>query len=180
VIVNLLVFALLELDPGIYNLIALSDRSIVDGKFWTIITPAFVHFGIFHLLLNMAVLWYYGQILEGILGKRYYLLLYFLSAATANIFSYFGHVNMEQTAFYSGGASGPIYGLIGAFVALHLRWRMIPAEVAGRLGTWALLFIVAGFALRGTVLGALDNWAHLGGAAGGFVLIYLFPRPGGR
>ena len=177
---NLLVYVTLQIYPQFLGFLLLSQDSLVQGRLWTILTPSFMHVGALHLICNLWFLWVYGPVVEGLLGKRKFLLLYLFSGISASALSYYGNIHLDGNPYAGIGASGPLFGLMGAILGVHLRWKMIPPSEVRRLSAWGVGLIILGFALRGSAFDLIDTWAHLGGALGGFVLAYLLPRPGGN
>ena len=87
---------------------------ISDGEWWRLLTPMFLHGGIMHLLFNMFSLFIFGPELEKIAGKARFLTIYLLSGIFANIATFF----LQDPEYASVGASGAIFGILGAFGAL--------------------------------------------------------------
>lgn len=178
---NALVFLVLYQSDTLLPYFILADWPFHDGRWWTLLTPSFTHLSVFHLALNLYFLYLYGPVIEGLLGKTRYLLLYLFSSVTASVASLYGNVIIGNGHFAGIGASGPLFGLVGALLAIHLRWAMVPADSVKRLGMWALAFIVIGFLVpSGSILDRIDHWGHLGGFLGGFFCMYAMPRPSGR
>jgi membrane associated rhomboid family serine protease len=143
-------------------------RSTVgDGQVWRLVTSGFVHDGPIHLGLNMLGLYILGSMLEPALGRMRFGVVYFVSLLAGS----FGALIFEP-ALGTVGASGAIFGLMGAAVVLF-RNRGIPLMESG-LGFWLLLNLAISFR-PGISLGG-----HLGGFVGGllvaFVLIELPER----
>lgn len=174
------IHGLIQVSPEAALWLTFTPEALREGFYWTVITASFVHFGIFHLLANCLCLWSYGPILEGILGKIRFIALFLISALTAGLTSWIGNVIIEGHYSAGVGASGPLFGAMGAVLALYLRWGMMGRFQPWRLARFALIFVVVGFLLRNTFLGFFDNWGHLGGYLGGFLLMYILPRPQGR
>jgi rhomboid protease GluP len=137
--------------------------AIAAGEYWRLLTPVFLHAGLLHLALNSYALLVFGPGLEGILGPRWFAALYFLSGLTASATSY----ALSFRLAYSVGASGAVFGLLGAWVALHWRRRHLSRQA--REGLSGLLVLVAVNVAFGFAVPAIDNLAHLGGLAGGLV-----------
>ena len=140
-----------------------------DGQWWRLVSALFLHFGIVHLVLNMAALWDIGRVIENLLGRWRFVALYLGAGVTGNMVS----LAIQGNQAVSGGASGAIYGLYGAFLVWlwHTRGQIDPAE-------FRRLFLVAGgFTLVSLSLGLLipgiDNAAHLGGLISGALLAPL-------
>ena len=144
---------------------------IQQHEYYRIITCLFLHFGIEHLLNNMVMLGALGWNLELEIGKVRFLVIYFVSGIAGNILSLFYDLSTENPAV-SAGASGAIFGLMGAllYVVILNRGRL------GRLSGRGMLIMVAlslyfGFASSGVV-----NFAHIGGLVSGFILAVILYR----
>ena len=180
-LLNAIVFLLIKTtDWNVWGPLILTPFSFQQGQYWTLISPAFVHFSLLHILLNMSFLKYYGPHLEGLLGKRRFLGCYLFTAVTATALSYFGNIVLHQYSAAGVGASGPLFGITGAYIALHLRWRMSPNVDLKRLFYLSGVLLLGGFLLEFTEFNFIDNWAHLGGLLGGLALNLLLPRPQGN
>ena len=137
---------------------------------WRLITSAFVHFGIFHIVLNMFALYMLGRPLELVLGRVKYLTLYLLSALGGSalflVFANPGLVPFQEPA--AGGASGAIFGLFGALVVLQ-RYRVINAGnlIPILAFNLALSFLIPGIGwqahIGGLIIGAGVAWAFMRG-----------------
>lgn len=139
-----------------------------DQEYYRIITSLFLHGDIQHLLNNMVMLAALGINLEMEIGKVRYLLIYFVSGAGGSALSYWMQFNQGQ--FYvSVGASGAIFGLMGASIYVALRNRGILGRVTGK----GLLFMAALSLYFGITSTGVDNYAHIGGLISGFILAVL-------
>ena len=179
-ILNVVIFLVLQVDHNLGQGFYLHRASFDLGQYWALITPSFIHLAWWHILLNMNFLWFYGPIVEGVLGKKRFVLLYLCSSLTAGSVSWLGNVYIEGNHFAGIGASGPLFGLVGAMLAIHFRWKMLGGDQVKRQASWFGLFIILGFAADAFGFELIDNWGHLGGALGGFLLMYILPRPSGR
>ena len=151
-----------------------------SGYHWAFITSSFLHFHWLHALLNLRFLWYFGPIVEGVVGPKRFFLYYLLSATSAGLISWLGNVKLEGNDWAGAGASGPLFGLIGILLALKLRWGMFHGPNEKQLAKTATLILVGGFLLKLTPYDIIDNWGHLGGLFGGFCLAWFSPRPQGH
>ncbi len=148
----------------LYRFGAKENGAIAAGQYWRLLTPAFLHGGIVHLLVNSYSLFVLGSLTEPVLGRARFLATFLVSAVTGSLASW---------AFNSAigvGASGAIFGLLGT--ALYLSWRgataRIPPTALRSLGMWTVYNLVFGF-----VTPTIDNAAHLGGLTGGIVCAVL-------
>ncbi len=151
------------------NLGAKINAEILAGQVWRLITPLFLHAGLWHLFVNMYSLYALGPAVERLFGWRRMLVLYFLSGAAGV------ELSLAFSAANSLGASGAIFGLLGAlgaFLYLHRKTLGRSAEVHLRqIAFVALINLALG------LMPGIDNWAHLGGLLCGATLAaVLGPR----
>lgn len=139
------------------------------GQWWRLVTAGFLHGGILHILMNSWVLFDLGAQVEEVYGTSRFLVFYFVATVAGFLAS---------TMFSSSlsiGASAGIFGLIGAMIAMGVRHRhtAMGATVRSHYTQWAIFGVVMGL-LPGF---RVDNAAHLGGLAGGFLVAYLANTP---
>ncbi|MCP4806158.1 MAG: rhomboid family intramembrane serine protease [Proteobacteria bacterium] len=132
---------------------------------WRLFSCIFVHGGPLHIALNLLALYGLGRLCEALYGPGRFLLLFVVSGLAGSVLSYAGGVPM------SVGASGSVFGLLGAGVVFGLRQgRNLPGELrrvfGKRLIPWILLNLLIGIA----PFLAIDNLGHLGGLLGGAVV----------
>lgn len=141
-----------------------------EGELWRLATACFIHLGIWHLALNAWVLWQLGPVLERFVGGSRVLLIYL----SAGVFGF--ALSTALRAVPSAGASGAIFGVTGALIAVALMLRKDERSAQGELGRLllgALLpFVLATFVLGFLVPNAVDNTAHLGGLLFGLIAGY--------
>src|SRR4029453_15979613 len=140
-----------------------------EPAFLPLLTSMFLHAGFAHILGNMLFLWIFGDNVEASFGHLRYLLLYLVCGVGARLV----HVAFN---FHSGlpalGASGAISGVMGAYIVLEPRNRIlcllfifvirVPAVVV--LGGWFALQFLSGISTIGaSVNGGVAVWAHIGG-----------------
>lgn len=141
---------------------------IAQGQWWRIVTSMFLHAGFLHVLFNMFSLFLFGPELEKIAGKMRFLTIYFL----AGIFGGLATFVMYDPVYASVGASGAIFGVIGAFGALVYYMK----NAMPQLRQIILPIIVISIIM--TFLQANVNIAsHLGGFATGFLLGLFYFKP---
>jgi rhomboid protease GluP len=136
--------------------------STINGQWWRLLTATFLHGGIIHLASNMFGLLFIGALLEPVLGKTKFLLLYLLTGLLASLASIWWF-----DATVSVGASGAIFGLYGVFLALLLK-EVFPKEFSTVFMTSTLIFIA--YNLLMGLTGGIDNAAHIGGLLSGFII----------
>ncbi len=130
------------------------------GEYFRLITCAFLHIGIFHLLFNMYALYIIGMQLESFLGKTKYLIIYLFSAITASLMS------IIFSNSISAGASGAIFGLFGSLLYFGYHYRVYLGNV---IKSQIIPLIVVNL-LLGFMIGGVDNAAHIGGLIGGALM----------
>ena len=136
----------------------------VYGEWWRLMTSAFLHGSILHLLFNMYVLFALGQTLERILGHGRYIVLFLVAALGGGVASF----AFSDVSTLSVGASGAIFGLMGALVVAGRRLRYDITQVIVLIG----VNVVIGFMSPGT-----DWRAHLGGLVTGAAVAAVFVLP---
>ena len=161
IVVNVAVFALTVAQAGSLggNAAAPLFRAwslvplLVDGEWWRVLTSGFLHFGPVHLLFNMLALWIIGRDVEVVLGRGRFLAVYLLGvlggAAAAMLFS--------APDIQLAGASGAVFGLMGALVVLLRRMRAPAGQVFGLIAVNIAISFLPGISLT----------AHLGGLVAG-------------
>jgi len=144
------------------------------GEWWRLATAMFLHFGLIHLLFNTWALWVIGSLVERLYGHARFTAIYAVAGLAGGLAS----MTWNPIA-NSAGASGAIFGIIGAQLAFFMRGgHRIPAAVVRAQRNSTLGFI--GYAVVfGLVVPGIDNAAHLGGLAIGFALGWLLTQPFG-
>lgn len=176
VVINVAVFIILEFLGSTTDTIFMLDHGAMYepmvteyGEYYRLFTCMFLHFGVQHLLYNMLLLIFVGDMLERAVGKIGYLVMYLGGGILGNLLSMAVAVYREEFAV-SAGASGAIFAVLGALVVLVVRNRdRISPEETRRLILMAVLSLIEGFTQTGT-----DAYAHLGGFLGGAVLCLIW------
>ena len=151
---------------------AMYEPMVVEqGEYYRIFTSMFLHFGIEHLMNNMVLLGALGWNLEPVVGKLKYLLIYFISGIGGNLFSLWWNVMQGEQAV-SAGASGAIFGLMGAllYVVIANKGRL------GNLSGKGMAFMVFLGLYFGFTSSGVDNTAHVGGLVCGFLVALILYR----
>lgn len=153
---------LLGKENAILNQFAVYGPFIKMGQYYRLLTGAFLHGNILHLFFNMYALWIIGIQLESFIGKWRFLVVYLFSAITASLMSILIH---PSTA--SIGASGAIFGLLGALVYFGYHYRIYLGNVIrSQIIPIIVLNLLLGFLMTG-----VDNAAHIGGLIGGVLIM---------
>ena len=130
------------------------------GDWWRLITAAFLHYGPFHLAINMYSLYWAGTLLEHVIGRWRFLLLYVASGIAGSA----GALWVQPNGL-TAGASGAIFGILGGLFVLERRRHI---STGGQILGLIVLNLVFTFALSNISVGG-----HLGGLVGGVVLMFL-------
>jgi rhomboid protease GluP len=144
---------------------AKANEAIRAGQLWRFFTPMLLHGSILHIGFNMYALYIFGTGLERRFGNSRFLLLYILSGFAGAVFSFL------FSSAYSIGASGAIFGLIGAEgIFLFQNRKLFGAQVGRAINN--VVFVVAINLFLGLQPG-IDNWGHIGGLLGGLIFAWF-------
>ena len=147
---------------------ALVPSRIREGEWWRLLSPTFLHSGVPHILMNGVVLWMLGPFIERLFGSARFLILYTLCGLLGSVF---GLLFAGLSKFsLSVGASGALFGLLGASAVLGLWPRgQIPPLIVKDLRKNALINL--GLNVMASLRPNVDYLAHLGGAVAGILLV---------
>jgi len=145
--------------------------AVMEGELWRLLTAVFIHHGIFHLVVNLIGFWLAGRILEPLIGWKNSGLLLLFCGVVSSVSSFFWHPYM-----LSVGASGMVYGLIGAIPVFLFTRPSYFKELVPHLFLLFVLFIVQW--VFSSFSHHVDHAAHIGGALAGFFASILI-RIGG-
>lgn len=139
------------------------NSAIIDGQYWRLITPMWLHGSILHLAFNMYALYIFGMNLEGAYGHGRFFMLYLLSGFAGNV------VSFMMSPQPSVGSSTAIFGLIAAQgVFLYQNRKLIRNAQSLLINTLA----IAGINLVLGLSPGIDNWGHMGGLIGGLAFAW--------
>lgn len=154
---------------------------------WPFLTYMFLHSGWMHIILNMWMLWIFGDNIEDVTGHLGFVAFYLLCGLAAVAL----HMVFEQQAAIPiVGASGAVAGVMGAYIVLYPHGRvltLVPIVIIPLflqlpsylfLGVWFLSQLAAGVVSHVREVSEIAWWAHVGGFVAGMSLIHLFRRPG--
>ena len=175
--------------PAIFNVsksYGLIPNNVLHGnQLYTVFTSIFLHADLIHLGGNMLFLYIFGDNVEDTFGHVRYLMFYFLAGVAASFAHILFVANTLEGAIPTIGASGAISGIMGAYLVLFPRSRIltlvllfwisiaaIPAVIF--LGLWFIFQFLYGTLAVG---GGVAYWAHIGGFISGIVFLYMLkPR----
>jgi membrane associated rhomboid family serine protease len=144
----------------------LRSYEVADGEWWRILTAAFLHYGPIHLGMNMLSLWILGGALEAWIGRGRFLLVYLVSGLAGSA----GALLLSPESA-TVGASGAIFGVIGAAVLLERQGTMV-------VGGSAVGLLVANLVFTFAFSSFISVGGHLGGLAGGILCTLALSRFG--
>lgn len=145
---------------------------IEKHEYYRFVTSMFLHFGIDHFINNMVMLGALGWNLEFEIGRFRFLVIYFASGIFANLCSFMVNL-MEQVNVVSAGASGAVFGIMGALIAAAIQNR----GYVGRLNKRNLIFMAVLSLYFGLTSSGVDNVAHIAGLICGVILQFILGRP---
>lgn len=164
ILINFIMFMLMYIfgkgSTDAYTLVkfgALYKPLVLKGEVFRLLTTAFLHIGVIHLLVNSYSLYVIGSQLESFLGKFKYLFVYIISAICGSLMSIVFSSNV------SAGASGAIFGLLGSLLYFGYNYRVFLGNV---LKSQIIPLIILNLGL-GFMISGIDNAAHIGGLIGG-------------
>ncbi len=179
--INVLVFAVGFFDPGLAQTIFSNGAmrgtpppfvadyppTLAEGGYWRLLSAAFIHGGIIHILFNMYALSIFGPMLEQTLGRARFVAFYLTTAVASSAVVYL----LSNPRVGTVGASGAVFALFGAAIVLSVRRRMDPRPLLVLLAINAVLtFAIPNISWQG----------HLGGLVAGLLLggaLFYAPRP---
>lgn len=137
------------------------------------ITPMFLHVDLMHLAFNMVALYSVGEVLERVLGRGSFILLYFIGGITGNAISYAASVFLPGQAVVSAGASTSVFALFVAVALLgllHKGNRRYFSQYSK-----SMLSIIAINVVYTFLVPSISISGHLGGALGGLIAMFMIP-----
>ncbi|KZZ86316.1 rhomboid family intramembrane serine protease [Bacillus sp. SJS] len=171
--IQIVVFILMELAGGsqnnqtLVNFGAKFNPYIMEGEWWRLITPMFLHIGFIHLLMNSMALYFIGEAVEKMFGSARFLMIYFFSGIMGTLASFAFNTSI------SAGASGAIFGCFGALLYLGVVQRDLFLRTIG-----PNILVVIGINLAlGFTISNIDNAGHIGGLIGGMAAAFAVQLP---
>ena len=157
-----LIFIIYELGGGSFlvNNFVLFGDWVREGEIYRLLTGTFLHADLIHILCNSYALYIVGSMVEGYFGKEKYAIIYLVSAITGSLLS------IAMSDIPSVGASGAIFGLLGALLYFGYHYRVyFGSVILSKIIPVIIINLSIGFMVSG-----IDNFAHIGGLIGGFLI----------
>jgi membrane associated rhomboid family serine protease len=188
-------------DEGLQGVFGLWPINHENFRPYQIFTHMFTHASFMHILFNMFGLWMFGRVLESVWGSKKFLLFYLVcgigSASAHMVVAYFQYQpilealefakatgqteyveHLQSFAGYAVGASGAVMGVMVAFAYLFPNTELYLYMAIPVKAKWVIIAYVAFdlFGGLGRTSDGIAHWAHLGGAAAGFILVYIWNK----
>ncbi len=136
------------------------------GRWWTVLSAAWLHGGLLHIAMNMMWLRQLMPAVSQLYGVGRLVIIYTVASIVGfGMTSFMGILSLPwplQGAGFTVGASAPLFGLFGALIAYSR--RVGTTDIGQQVWRWVIMFVVIGL-----LLPMVDNWAHVGGFAGGYL-----------
>ena len=177
VAINVILFILCAFSGELlYNEGAFSLWHLWQGReWWRFITSMFLHADIEHLMSNMLMLYLAGELVERYTGKVRFIVLYFFGGICGT-FLYAGYEFLMGMYVETIGASGAVFGVIGALLVIVIHHKGRYAGITlGRMAFMIVYMLYMGFRTS-----RVNNAAHIGGLAGGILLMAFYLLIGNR
>lgn len=176
--INIVIFFLMEIMGDTEDALFMMEHGAIyppylleQGQYWRLLSATCIHFGFSHLLNNMVILASAGQILERAMGKWKFLILYIIAGIGGSALS-FGEMVYSGEYAVAAGASGAIFGIIGALVWIVIVHKGKYETLTGK----GMVIMIVLCLYYGISTGNVDNWGHIGGLIMGFLLSMIFYR----
>src|SRR5699024_5166406 len=173
ILINLVIFFMLELNGGSTNIETLVkygakyNPAIISGEWWRIISSMFLHIGALHLFMNMLAIYYLGTAVERIYGSTRFVVIYFISGIIVSLTSFAFNTHI------AAGASGSLFVLFGALVYFCVIHNQLFYQTMGK----SVIFIMLINLVFGFLVPQIDMGAHVGGLIGGFIAAAIASLP---
>jgi rhomboid protease GluP len=171
IVLNLIAFGLEVVGFPLTPLFANYGPLVRQGEVWRLLTAMFLHAGALHLLVNLLALFQLGRLYELMFGTPRFLFIYFATGLIASIAS--AWVNVAPSV----GASGAIFGILGAFIfSIRRSPRFRNNPIARNIAAQGVFWIIANLVITWTVP-QIDKAGHVGGLVAGLLLGAFLPQP---
>ncbi|MBT2681573.1 rhomboid family intramembrane serine protease [Bacillus sp. ISL-35] len=166
IVIHILLYLLtaLPIFPSkyLFERLAGVNLYVVNGEYWRLVTPIFMHAGFTHMLFNSFSLVLFGPALEQLLGRTKFTLVYLVTGIAANLAT----LLLEPLTYTHGGSSGAIFGLFGFYISIIMfRKAMMSRENSQTIMTIAIIAVIMTF-----VQSNINITAHIFGMLSGFLI----------
>ncbi len=157
-------------DFDLISIFGVSGSAIAQGQVYRLVTAVLFHLGLFHLLMNMLVLYLLGTVVETLAGALRFFVIFIVAGLTGSAFS----ALLNQPHVISVGASGAIMGYLGYIIASKV---LDPRSIPQAISQWAISLLLINLFINLTNPSGLDVWGHAGGFVGGALAVGIVGLP---
>lgn len=176
ILINVMMAVVILTTGGFNNLINLIEWGALyppfialNNEWFRLLTAMFLHGSLLHVFFNMYVLFYLGALLERILGKGIYLLFYLATGLIASFAVY----SLGDPRVVTVGASGAIFGIIGAlFIMTYLKPYYFNPYFVRSIRSLTFINVALTF-----IIPQVSFYGHIGGLLSGFLLYFILVKP---
>ncbi len=180
IVANLLIFIITNLVPGLFLLLRLTPDTVLELP-WTILTSIFLHGGLWHILVNMYMLYFFGSSVYRLMGKGRFLAVYFAGGILGNIFYILLSLSgsIASISFLGNpfipvvGASGAVFALGGVLAVMTPKTKVFIFPIPVPFSLW--IAVIGGFLVL-SFAPSIAWQAHLGGLLLGLGAGYDFKK----
>jgi membrane associated rhomboid family serine protease len=157
-----------SMNPQVLGLLGAKFTPLIllEGQWWRLVMPNFLHWSLWHIGLNMLALWQIGPQVEEIFGSRRYLFLYLATGVSGFFASTVWDIVSRSYFSASAGASAALFGLIGVLISYLGAKPGFTREYRSQLIRWVIIMLAIGLFLWDFI----DNAGHVGGLVAGLIL----------
>jgi len=168
IVANIILFIATSINTELISLLGFQPAIFFERP-WTIVTNLFIHGSIGHILVNMITLYFFGNYLIRLIGKRKFLTVYFIGGILGNVF----YILLAPPLSIAIGASGAVFALGGVLAIMRPKLKVFVFPIPAPVPLWAA--VIGGF----LIISFFPNvaWqAHLGGMVFGLTIGYFFRK----
>ncbi|MEE8318758.1 MAG: rhomboid family intramembrane serine protease [Dehalococcoidales bacterium] len=168
IVANLLVFIITRLVPGLFPLLGLMPAVVLERP-WTVLTSIFLHGGLWHILANMYMLYFFGNSVYRLVGKGRFLAVYFGGGIVGSIL----YIILASPFSLAVGASGAVFALGGVLAMMTPKTKVFIFPIPVPFSLW--IAVIGGFLVL-SFAPSIAWQAHLGGLLLGLGAGYYFKK----
>ena len=168
-------FCSLGVVSGVYNPITgetISQTTIFEtNQYYRFLTSNYLHGHLMHVMFNMIALYSLGEVIESLIGRKKFLIVYTLSGVGGSLLSSIMNIYlMPNEIIRSVGASGAVFGIAGCLVVLAIYRRNRGMDLLYRINYQPLVLMLGLNLVMGHMIEGIDNWGHIGGLITGCLI----------
>lgn len=168
IVANLLIFIITRLVPGLFSLLGLMPAIVLERP-WTVLTSIFLHGGLWHILVNMYMLYFFGSSVYRLVGRGRFLAVYFGGGIMGSIL----YIILASPFSLAVGASGAVFALGGVLAMMTPKTKVFIFPIPVPFSLW--IAVIGGFLVL-SFAPSIAWQAHLGGLLLGLGAGYYFKK----